>query len=110
MSMFRGTAAPTERLLVRLIAAWVIAGVLLAAFWEVLLVAFWLYALGFWVSYLMAGAALAVLALRRRRIAGSGTRAVALAAIVPAVVVGLWFGAEVLRAGGNALAAWVRAR
>lgn len=106
--MFWSTTRPTERLLVRLVAAWVVAGVVLAAFWEVLLEALWLYALGFWISYLLAGAALSVLAVRHRGIAASRARALALAAAVPVVVVGLWYGAEVLRAGGNALAAWVR--
>jgi hypothetical protein len=108
MDMFWSTARPTERLLVRLVAAWVVAGILLAAFWEVLLAALWLYALGFWVSYLLAGMALSVLAIRHRRVAGSRARALTLAATVPAVVIALWYGAGVLRAGGNALAAWVR--
>lgn len=108
VGVLRLVAAPTERLLVRLLAAWIVAGVLLAAFWEVLLVAFWLYALGFWVSYLMVGTALAVLAIRRRRMAASHGRAWVIAASVPVVVVGLWYGAEVLRTGGNAVAAWVR--
>ena len=102
------TASLTERRLLRLIGAWVAVGVVLAAFWEVLLGALWLYALGFWIGYVLAGTVLGVLAIRHRRIASSRARGLVLAASVPAVAVGLWYGAEVLRAGGNALAAWMR--
>ena len=102
------TARDAERPLTRLIGAWATAGVVLAAFWEVLLGALWLYALGFWIGYALAGAVLGVLAIRRLGTASSRRVGFVRAASVPVVAAALWTGAGVLRAGGNAFAAWVR--
>jgi hypothetical protein len=109
MNMPLITAGDAERLLGRSIGAWAAAGVVLAAFWEVLLGALWLYALGFWIGYALAGAVLGVLAIRHRGTASSRRVGFMRAASVPVVATALWTGAGVLRAGGNALAAWVSA-
>ncbi|MDF1503638.1 hypothetical protein PYV61_11830, partial [Roseisolibacter sp. H3M3-2] len=56
---------PTTRALARLVGAGAAAGVAAAAFWEVLLAAFWLYALGVWGAHAAAGTALVALVLHR---------------------------------------------
>jgi hypothetical protein len=103
------TDRAVERWLLRQIVVWAVAGVALAASWGLLASTLAYLAFGFWIGYAVAGAVLGALALQHWRHASSGRLGLVLAAGVPAVAVGLWYGAGWLRAGGAALIAWVSA-
>jgi hypothetical protein len=103
------TDRDVERVLARLLATRVAAGVLLAAFFGPLYRALSLLVFGLWIGFALAGAILGVLALQHVRHASSRAAGLALAATVPVAAVGLWSTAAPLRAGGDALARWVLA-
>jgi hypothetical protein len=110
MEMPLVTARDSERLLARLIGIWAAVGLVLAAFWGVLVGALSVLAVGFWIGYALAGTVLALFAVASVR-GASSSRVVglALAVSVPAVAAGLWGGAGLLRACGDAFVAMLRA-
>ena len=103
------TDRDVERVLVRCVATWAVAGVLLVAFVGPLyrVLSFFVFVL--WVPLSLAGAVLGALALQHVRHASSPAVGLLLAVAVPGVAAGLWYGGELLRAGGDALARWVSA-
>lgn len=96
-------------MLARLVTAWAAAGVLLTAFLGPLIRALSFFVFAFWIAFGLAGAILGALAFQQVRHASSRAAGVALAAVVPGVTAGPWYGAELLRASGHALVTWVNA-
>ena len=103
------TDRDVQRVLTRLLATWAAAGVVLVACFGPLYRALSLAVFGLWIGFALAGAILSALALQHMRHASSRTAGLALAATVPGVAAGLWWGAGLLRAAGDALAVWVGA-